>query len=132
METEVRYNLKRLKHEINSMAKLLKDDEPGASKRKATILCSIRAHMRGKLHMTKIAASTASALGQDQVIWKYHGTHGQWPDGTIQNLEWTMEDQERLVGGLIEDYRQVTLKIEQEPLDVVEEEEETVEFTLST
>jgi hypothetical protein len=85
----MKYDIKRLKKDI-------KTDGIGPS---ATVDCSIMAHVRGKLHMKKLHASTLVELG--------YAPAGFWGPGEKQVVEWDMEDQEGLVEKYLVDYEVV-------------------------
>lgn len=82
-----------------------------------TLYCSIKAHLRGKLHMTKLNGGTLyEVTGKD--CWSYLG--GSYFGGRAKTcvaderrhmFHWTMEDQEKLVAPFIDKY-----VIEDEPV----------------
>jgi hypothetical protein len=70
-----------------------------------TLYCSIIAHLRGKLHMTKLNGATLSDVtGRD--CWSYFGYNNKEcvADERRHMFNWTMEDQAKLVENTIKEY----------------------------
>lgn len=82
-----------MKYNIRKLRKDIKETSVGPS---ATVECSIIAHIRGRLHMKKLHASTLSEIG-------YTPT-GNWAPYKKQEVEWDMEDQYDLIKEYLEDY----------------------------
>lgn len=70
-----------------------------------TLYCSTMAHLRGKLHMTKLNGGTLyDIVGMD--CWSYFG-YGNTEciaDERRHMFNWTMEDQSKLVESTIKAY----------------------------
>jgi len=70
-----------------------------------TLYCSAMAHLRGKLHMTKLNGGTLyEVTGQD--CWSYFGYNNTKcvVDARRHMFHWTMEDQAGLVESTINKY----------------------------
>lgn len=70
-----------------------------------TLYCSAMAHLRGKLHMTKLNGGTLyEVVGKD--CWSYfgYGNSACVADGRRHMFHWTMEDQEELVKIVLMEY----------------------------
>lgn len=71
-----------------------------------TLYCSARAHLRGKLHMSRIHGGTLFGL-LDKDCWSYFGYRNKEcvADERRHIFNWTMSDQEALVKDVLEKYR---------------------------
>jgi hypothetical protein len=70
-----------------------------------TLYCSVMAHLRGKLHMTKLNGGTLyEILGMD--CWSYFGYNNKEciADERRHMFYWTIEDQEKYVKDIIKKY----------------------------
>ena len=70
-----------------------------------TLYCSIMAHLRGKLHMTKLNGGTLyEIVGAD--CWSYYGYNNKEciADERRHMFNWTMEDQAKYVESTIKKY----------------------------
>lgn len=70
-----------------------------------TLYCSAMAHLRGKLHMTKLNGGTVyEVTGQD--CWSFFGYDNKEcvADSRRHMFHWTKKDQEELVLHIIEKY----------------------------
>lgn len=80
-----------------------------------TLYCSAMAHLRGKLHMTKLNGGTLfDVVGTD--CWSYFGYNNKAciADERRHMFHWTMEDQAKLIEHTLEAYA-----IEEEPREEV-------------
>lgn len=70
-----------------------------------TLYCSIMAHIRGKLHMTKVHGATIWEL-LDEDCWSYFGYLKKEciADGRRHMFNWTMEDQEKYIEEVLNKY----------------------------
>jgi len=70
-----------------------------------TLYCSVMAHLRGKLHMTKVNGRTIYDVTGDD-CWSYFGYNNKEcvADARRHMFHWTMEDQAALVEATINDY----------------------------
>lgn len=66
-----------------------------------TLYCSVMAHLRGKLHMTKLNEGTLFELFNPYAWFKFEE---RVADEGRHMFHWTMEDQARLVKNIIEKY----------------------------
>lgn len=71
-----------------------------------TLYCSVMAHLRGRLHMTKVHGSTIYNVTGDD-CWTYFGYSNKEyiEDARRHMFRWTMEDQTKLVENTIEAYK---------------------------
>lgn len=70
-----------------------------------TLYCSARAHVRGKLHMTKLNGSTFWDI-MEKDCWNWFGYSNKEciADERRHMFHWTMEDQEKLVRPILDQY----------------------------
>lgn len=66
-----------------------------------TLYCSVMAHIRGKLHMTKLYGSTLSYI---DAPWNFKQTKERLIDKRREMYVWTMEDQAAYVAYTIDKY----------------------------
>jgi len=83
--------------------KKMKEDLLG---RNHTLYCSVMAHLRGKLHMSKLNGGTLyDILNED--CWSYFGYQNKEciADERRHMFHWTMEDQAKYVEGVLTKYK---------------------------
>ena len=93
--------------DVKKMKKELSETNP-------TLYCSAMAHLRGKLHMTKVNGGTLfDVTGRD--CWTYFGYGNKECVACDRRhmFHWTMEDQAKLVENTINKY---TIKERLEPI----------------
>jgi len=93
-----------------------------------TLYCSVMAHLRGKLHMTKLNGSTFTEEISTTNIWDWFSHKEEdWDrnfskeDRRRHMFPWTMEDQEKYVKDTIEEYtiKEKVKKINPEPVSLI-------------
>lgn len=82
-------------------------------KKYPTLYCSVKAHLRGKLHMRKLRFNTLLDLeyeirraGFGKVFSAYNFLETKTLDKVRQICKWTMDDQEKLVRKILEVIRE--------------------------
>ena len=100
-------DIKQLKKELLKRKDELLTSDP-------TLYCSAMAHLRGKLHMTKMNGSTLYELIDMTWFYKHIVDEKKVADARHHMFHWTKEDQERYVSSLLEDLKGEEVEIEQD------------------